>query len=695
MPTEPTAPPTEPGPFLDRFTDDRPRGTVVGSTAPSGVRRTGIDVERVISVDHGALRIRPLLQPGWGRSQITYGPYRRRDGLMMAALVLNGHNTSQAEPLPESLPKRFVQWLQGHGDRRLNLVRRAGQWLRHPRKSYLLPRLRSWYHMARGPVENLDENMAIGWSATEVQRHPNDGGNSFVMHAALGANGELWTRSSGELVPVVRGLQNIPICYVVILRERGAAYYIGSLPDAHGTAALPRLRPVAIDVQADEEELYACIHQAALGQIGFRVDSRVYGVQVAELDALRTWWGTAHAADLLSGEGALDAEPAVVGGSWDVVRGKLQRTADGGSALEEPAVAVLRPAQPTGLLHVLVELPPDGDATAGLVLRWRDRDEHCRVDVTADWTRVLARTGGATSELAAAATPAGHGPRSLQVLDDGRRIVVVLDGARLLDVAHQDAGGRAVGIHADAGARLTRFEAHPREVDLGGELELPDPWHLEGSEVVVADDFAGPAGDLEGRQTSVGRRAWRREYGKGRIETTGDGAARVDATVARPNRGSTAYTVAWDDPTFADIEVEVTPPGTARGQWERGRAGLIVWDDEQNFLTISMYVDDDYDGASIAIFSHLDGFEEIYDAVWSMVGSRITFGVPHRLRVTFDGEHLLTYIDGEPVLYRAVTDIYEGRRPMRVNRVGIAVNWEWGDDTGSVFRGFVVRGRAR
>jgi hypothetical protein len=108
---------------------------------------------------------------------------------------------------------------------------------------------------------------------------------------------------------------------------------------------------------------------------------------------------------------------------------------------------------------------------------------------------------------------------------------------------------------------------------------------------------------------------------------------------------------------------------------------------------VTMYLDDMYDGASIAIFSHLDGFEEIYDAVWSMVAQKIYWGRAHRLRVVFDGMGLLTYIDDEPVLYRAVTDIYKDRGPFAINRVGIAVNWEWGDDTGSEFRNFVARSR--
>ena len=50
--------------FVDRFTDDRPPGGVIGSSPFPGVVRGGVDVERVIAVDHGAMRISPLIPPG-------------------------------------------------------------------------------------------------------------------------------------------------------------------------------------------------------------------------------------------------------------------------------------------------------------------------------------------------------------------------------------------------------------------------------------------------------------------------------------------------------------------------------------------------------------------------------------------------------------------------------------------------------
>src|SRR5688572_9248989 len=88
----------------DSFDDAHAPGRVIGSTSRSGARRMGVDVEGVISIDNGALRIAPLRRAGWGRAAIAYGPFERRAGLTFAVFLLNGHNTSQAENLPESLP---------------------------------------------------------------------------------------------------------------------------------------------------------------------------------------------------------------------------------------------------------------------------------------------------------------------------------------------------------------------------------------------------------------------------------------------------------------------------------------------------------------------------------------------------------------------------------------------------------------
>jgi hypothetical protein len=67
------------------------------------------------------------------------------------------------------------------------------------------------------------------------------------------------------------------------------------------------------------------------------------------------------------------------------------------------------------------------------------------------------------------------------------------------------------------------------------------------------------------------------------------------------------------------------------------------------------------------------------------------WGVPHDFRVVCDGRRFLAFIDREPILYRALSDVYPQWNDFQIRRVGIVANWEWGNDTGSVFQNFVAR----
>jgi hypothetical protein len=81
--------------------------------------------------------------------------------------------------------------------------------------------------------------------------------------------------------------------------------------------------------------------------------------------------------------------------------------------------------------------------------------------------------------------------------------------------------------------------------------------------------------------------------------------------------------------------------------------------------------------------------------VWANVGRDVTWGQPSRLRASFDGERILVWLDDEAVLFRATTDIAPRATPLDIRRVGLAVNREWGDDTGTEFMNFITRRRAR
>ena len=61
----------------------------------------------------------------------------------------------------------------------------------------------------------------------------------------------------------------------------------------------------------------------------------------------------------------------------------------------------------------------------------------------------------------------------------------------------------------------------------------------------------------------------------------------------------------------------------------------------------------------------------------------MTWGRRSTLRVASDGDHVAVRLDGQPVLYRRVRDLYPWASPLSISRVGLAVNREWGDDTGT------------
>jgi hypothetical protein len=222
-------------------------------------------------------------------------------------------------------------------------------------------------------------------------------------------------------------------------------------------------------------------------------------------------------------------------------------------------------------------------------------------------------------------------------------------------------------------------------------LSMESPWCRKGGQAVVADDFEGEARDLEGRLTQVGGRRWSRVMGSGVLETTGDGSARVRGSVEDPCPDRTAYCVEWETPDFADLEATVVPPGNERGQKQRSTAGFILYQDRDNYVTLNVWRADSYGGASVSTFFKFGGFEDIYDAVWSNVADRVCYGLPSRLRVCCDGEQYIVFINDEPVLYRAFRDVYPDAEKLRIRKVGLLANWEFGNDTGSRFDRFRAR----
>ncbi len=685
-------------PHTDSYSDDQPSGRVIGTSSPSGATRKGIDVENMIAIDNGALRIRPLAIPGWGREGIAYGPYTRTNGLAFSIFLVNGHNTSQAGDIADSVPRRLLRWAQG--GHKENPMGRFWGWIRSDKRESLVRRINCWVRSSKKYVQIpvIDENLALGFFPNEVPSNPLTEGNAFVVHATGPENGELWVRVGANLLPALKGLQNLQVYYIVILREKGAAYYAASVPNTHGLVAYPNMRPLAIDPFNDDATVYAAVYQSVLGQIGFSVDTRVYGVQVEQIPELTTWYGTAHAGDRLMGNSVLDGSQAEAGGFWRVYEGSYERTEKGLRPTGTGNLAVLYPDAPSGLIHTAIATPAVVPASSIL---WRVQDENnfwsllmdgenCQLWIQEDgtWTNVASFRDCYLQPNVV---------NSAQILDNGKTFSLYLNGKLVFQTEFADKrlqNATGVGLYVpDASSSLYfhSFEAHPRRIPIPTTLDLGAPWVAESSQAIITDDFDGATGDLVGKTTNTGGKVWRKDIGVGVIELTGSSTAKVRASPQHPNPGRTAYTVSWDNPDFADVQLDITPPGTQRKQGEKGRGGLIFWQDANNYITISTWLDDSYGGASISSFFYLKGFEDLYDAVWTNVGSRVYWGIPYTLRVVFDGMNYTAFVNDEPVLYRALTDVYPDTRRLDINRIGIVSNWEWGNDTGSVFDNFVAK----
>ncbi len=683
----------------DDFTRDARPGRVIGSRTGSGQLRRGIDRDRALSIDHHALRIRPLIEPGWNRAVLAYGPFTRRAGLALAVFMLNGHNTAQVEGLGESLASRLHRWWLGSGTwgRRDRVLR----WLRAGRYLRTLHRLRCWLATTRlgDALPVLDENLAVGWFGGMAVDNPVGRGNAFVMHATGPRNGALWSHVSGLPLTVVEDVQNLPLCYVVVLREQGAVYYAASSPASAALPTPPALRPLAIDTRATEPEVYALVSQSHIGQIGFRLDSRIYGVRVAALEGFASWHGGAMAADCLCGSGPLDAAGEGPPGGWKTHTGHFLRTADGLEATAAPARATAQTETPWGLIHLQLRVPRQGHS--GLLLDWQDARNHVAVELSAGRCRLVCCRDGTSTALAEAAADcldpdAGFQP--VQVRRRGNTLHVVIGGQALLDSRPETLAAPrwlTVGLFASdtAGdARVRDFEVHGETLQLPEWLDFNHHGIAPGDTPVVREHFGGPPRDLADQPAGEGGHRWQRLMGRGHIDITGQNAARVRATATAPNPDRTAYVIDWDG-GLADLEAEITVPGSARGQDENSRTGFIFWQDDDNYLIVNLWRSDSYEGASISTFFQIDGFEDLYDAIWTNVGARVGYGERVRLRMACDGAQYLVWLDDEPVLYRRLSDVYPHRERIRLNKVGLVANWEWGDDTGSIIHRFTARTR--
>ena len=577
-------------PLLDLFDRDALRGCVRGTHTTSGHERLVLDAERIISIDHGALRIPPLRTPAFGRAGVSYGPFAAQPGLTLAVSIVNGHNSSQGYAI-RSLLRQVGRWSRG-GNSNTPLQQFAG-WVRHTPRESLARRISCWSAAHDASLTTPyahrppDSNLAVGLFSTPdapdalappqvahsrwLEGTPGDRDpapallprHAFLIKAGGHRCGRVHTTSAGTPVEAFDSFQNVHATYAIVLGATHVAYFLAAPARAHGAGAFPSMRLIAIEPRSPARHLFASIHQAVLGEIGFHADTRVHSVGADVVPAL------AHAVDAITRK-----SPARPRRDHEVT-------------------------MPSALAPIAPWYPPARDAVV--------RDDF----------------------------GASHPP---------------------LEHRGQGAGDAA----AESPAPSEPAANVPRETPL--------------------DARTIPSSTLR----------WERTLGRGHIDLSPRGAS-ARATNTSPNPGRTLYTIPWASPAHADLRVRMTPPGTARYQKHDGRAGVVFWQDPRRYLIVNLWLHDGYDGASISSFPIVDGFDDIYNAVWTNIGSRATWGRAFDLRVACDGENYLAFVDDEPVLSRRLSDIYPAYPPLRINRVGLALNWEWGDDTGTTFHSFEAR----
>jgi hypothetical protein len=662
--------------IFDRFTDPQPAGRTLGTPSTSGAVRGGTDREGLIAIDHGALRFQPLLRDGWGRQGLSYGPVSGGAGLAFAVGILNGHNSSQAGHIEQPFAARLRTWLTASGT-----LRRSERLLRFARFGRYRATARQFLRWAaRDPSlyrgARLDENLSVGLYDVAAPSAPQDVDVAFVMHAAGPQNGNLCARVAGRSLPVLCGVQNVPLLLVIVQREGTATYYVASSEPARGIPLAPLMRPVAVTPCRARAEVFPGVQQSALGQIGFRVDTRVYGIRVAD-EATRPRL-------LLEDSLTVDQSSA---------DGPFERTTRGLRA-DVGATSWIQLAEPAGLVHVLVDelegVPP------ALLFGDEGVESAYAVHVGQGTARLTRLLSGVTQLVAEHRyeRQEGEGARSLLVLQEDGGASICLNGQRMFGGPLPVFALRGVGFLGEEGRRghLRALEVHPRAATIPADLDVRLPSVTRGTELLVDERFAGTQGDLEGREAQPDA-VWRKELGAASIVLGGARGAIVTGARHLTAGARTVYTLPWEDPQFADLSVLVMPPGQARGAGEEGRAGVVFWQDEDNYVIVGSWLHDHYAGAAVSSFYCLRGFEDVYDAVWTNVGERVRWGVPYELRVAFDGERFTALLDGEAVLHRALSDVRPDVGRLHVRRVGIVANWEWGNDTGSEFRQFSARAR--
>ncbi len=610
--------------LLDRFSSDRAAVAVNGTAAePGDGARAITDTGSKISIRDDALRIASPAD-AWQTTGIVYGPYTRAAGLAFALKLMD--NDVQA----------------GISGAHLAL----GVW------------------PSASPATPLSGGYVVGVE------------NAATLGGRLLAN-----YGSGAAAINFTSIKQVELYLVALMRATGAALYIVSQSAARGigVATYPNMRPIAIIQTGSDADLYAgAWAKAAATVVAVSAGQSQYSA----------WYGTAHAADILTGSGSINGQAADLGGNWSLQLGSLTLDASGAYSGAGGAIAALASVAVHGLTKITITTGAS-PGYAGLLFRWQDIDNNWMLYGNASLIGLRKRISGVDSTISTTGAYkfSPNSTHTLQVIDDGLTLHCYLDDQEVPGVGgfadSALASATGVGIYAAnvSTSRIYDIESHARAITIPDVALLGAPWERQGSTSVATEDFTGSAGDLDAKTTATGGLTWRKDLA-GVIALTGSGTALY--TVA--SNATAYYTLPWANPTFADLQVGMTPPGAGYGNGDDGLAGVLFWQDANNWIIGRVYLSDAQVGNSeYEVVYCLAGTGSIIRR--AAMATSIAHGVAMTIRMSFDGNRFVVWHGGtEPVIAWSVVN--EAGSPLTINRVGIYADTY---NTGTVFDNFVAR----
>lgn len=610
--------------LLDRFLSDRAAAAVNATAAEpgEGVRAT-TDTGNKISISNDALRVAAPAD-AWQTTGIVYGPYTRAAGLALAIKMQD--NDVQASV--------------------------------------------SGAHLALGV-----------WPSASPATPLTGGYVVAVENAGTAAGKLLINHGSGAAASTFTSIKQLELYLVALMRETGAALYITSQSGGRniGVATYPNMRPIAIVQAGSDADLYA--------GAWFKWAGVVAAVSAGQ-SQYSAWYGTAHSADVLTGSGSIDGVTADIGGNWTLRGGAITLDGNGAYSGNDGSVATLPGAAGHGLTKITIK-SGSSPGLAGLMFRYLDPDNNWLLYGSGSLVALRKRIAGVSTVVATtgATTFTPNATHTLQVVDDGSKMHCFLDDAEIpgsggfTDSALASEIGVGIYVANVSTTRIADFESHARAIAIPDVALLGAPFERQGSTSVATEDFTGDAGDLDGKTTATGGLTWRKDL-TGVVALTGAGTALY--TVA--SNATAYYTFPWANPTFADLQVGMTPPGAGYGNGEDGLAGVLFWQDANNWLIGRVYLTDAQVGNSeYEIVNCTSGTSSVIRR--AAMATTIAHGVPVTVRMSFDGDRFCLWHGGtEPVIAWSLTN--ENKPQIAINRVGIYADT---DNTGTAFDDFVAR----